>query len=122
MFAYLSISLAGILAFVGFKMLAEGLHHVRGLESRLPDWADPAVLWIPAEPLEMAPVWSLLVIVLFLVAGIGASLLFPAKTTAAKPGEHSPQENGNSGPQAPKDLTTAAASKQAAAGDGGSSA
>lgn len=74
-FKYLKVSLAVILAFVGIKMLVEGVHYVGRLERVLPDWADPAVTWLPKTPLELSPFVSLGVIVACLVLGIVASML-----------------------------------------------
>lgn len=74
-FRFLGLSLAGILVFIGVKMLLEGVHHVRRLADWLPDWADPAVLWIPKNRIEGSPYWSLGVIVVLLLAGVAASVL-----------------------------------------------
>ena len=75
-FAHLKYSLAFVLAFVGVKMLAEGVHHLHKLEKYMPaSWFS----WLPDEPLEMAPAWSLVVIVAMLGLGIVLSLIFPAK-------------------------------------------
>ncbi len=81
-FKYLEVSLAVILAFVGLKMLVEGAHHLRHLESRLPAWGGNLVHWIPEKPLEMSPLVSLGVIVLCLVAGIGASMIANRRAAA----------------------------------------
>lgn len=72
-FKYLKVSLAFILAFVGAKMLVEGLYHVHLLEKVLPEGQRWLTSWAPHEPLELHPLLSLGVIVAALLAGIIAS-------------------------------------------------
>jgi tellurite resistance protein TerC len=75
-FRFLNLSLAAVLGFVGVKMLAEGVHHLHKLEKIVPH---RFVDWLPDRPIEMAPAWSLAVILTMLIVGIVASLLFPPK-------------------------------------------
>ncbi|MDX2130650.1 MAG: TerC family protein [Planctomycetota bacterium] len=78
-FTYVKFSLAFILAFVGVKMLLEGVQHLRGLA----DWAFagvPAWLgWLPAEPVHLSPGVSLSIIAASLIVGIGTSFVVSSK-------------------------------------------
>ncbi len=72
-FKYLKVSLAFILAFVGAKMLIEGLYHLHLLEKVLPTSTHWLTSWAPHEPLELHPLVSLGIILTSLLAGIIAS-------------------------------------------------
>lgn len=75
-FHYLKYSLSAVLAFVGVKMLLEGVHHLRRLESVLPDSMGGLVRWIPSHQVHLPTAASLGFILLALVAGVVASLAY----------------------------------------------
>lgn len=74
-FEYLKISLIIILAFVGCKMLIEGLYHFHMLDRYLSSSQAWLTSWAPTKPLEMNPLLSLGIILGVLTVGILASQL-----------------------------------------------
>ncbi|MFZ4575086.1 MAG: TerC/Alx family metal homeostasis membrane protein [Phycisphaerales bacterium] len=72
-FEYLKVSLIFVLAFVGCKMLVEGLYHLHKLETILPASMHGLTSWLPDHPLELNPLVSLGIILGALTAGIVAS-------------------------------------------------
>jgi tellurite resistance protein TerC len=83
-FHALKHALAAILAFVGAKMLLEGVHHLRPLAAKalgaLPSWLE----WLPKKHIEIPAGWSLAVIVLSLAAGVAVSLLIKPRHGSGK--------------------------------------
>jgi tellurite resistance protein TerC len=73
-FHFLKYSLAAVLAFVGLKMLLEGVHHVVKLEKWLPDNMDGLVTWMPREQVHVPTFFSLAFIVMALGLGVVTSL------------------------------------------------
>lgn len=73
-FHYLKYSLAAVLAFVGLKMLLEGVHHVIKLQKWLPDSMDGLVGWMPREQVHVPTVFSLGFIIMSLAIGVVTSL------------------------------------------------
>ena len=80
-FHYLKYSLAAILVFVGVKMVLEGVDELRPLAERafgsLPGW----LAWLPKESVHFSTPVSLGFIVLSLVLGVVASLLYAKSHT-----------------------------------------
>lgn len=74
-FHYLKYSLAGVLAFVGCKMLLEGVHHLSKLGRWLPESGQGLVAWLPREQVHIPTGVSLGVIVSALAIGVLASLI-----------------------------------------------
>lgn len=88
-FHYLKYSLSAVLAFVGVKMLLEGAHLLRKLESALPESMRGLVAWIPEGHIHIPAPVSLGVIVVSLAIGVVASLIYarnPAHQTSGEPG------------------------------------
>jgi tellurite resistance protein TerC len=74
-FHYLKYSLSFVLAFVGVKMLLEGVQHVRtllGKVTTIPSWLE----WLPDHAIHVPTAVSLGVIVASLTLGVVASLLY----------------------------------------------
>lgn len=78
-FHYLKFSLAAILAFVGVKMVLEGLDDLRPLCERffggVPGWLE----WLPKESIHFPTPVSLGFIILSLIVGVVASLVYSKK-------------------------------------------
>lgn len=78
-FHYLKYSLSFILAFVGLKMLLEGVHHIRGLALKISDPLPAALNWLPDHTVHVPTAVSLGVIVMSLLSGVVASLVYAKK-------------------------------------------
>jgi tellurite resistance protein TerC len=91
-FHYLKYSLALILAFVGVKMLLEGVHHLPALYARFIAPVPDALAWLPTKPVHISTAVSLGVIGTSLALGVGASLLYAKRHSD----EHAPPAGPNS--------------------------
>ena len=89
-FHYLKYSLALILAFVGVKMLLEGVHLlstlVKWIAGVVPDW----LAWLPSHPVHISTAASLGVIGASLALGVGASLLYAKRHEDPSSNAHPP--------------------------------
>lgn len=84
-FKYVKFSLAFILAFVGVKMMLEGLHHLRPISGKVfggvPGWLD----WLPAEQVHISSGVSLGVIAAALTVGVGTSVMLARRKPRPQP-------------------------------------
>lgn len=89
-FRFLKHSLALVLAFVGGKMLLEGVHQLHTLENFMPSSLHFLTSWLPHEQIHVPAPWSLGTIAGLLVLGIVASLVFKAPPSPGAPADASP--------------------------------
>lgn len=93
-FEYLKFSLAFVLAFVGVKMLLEGVHHLRPITTRWMGDLPPWLAWLPTEQVHVPASLSLSIIGTALVAGVGTSLVLAKKLP---PDHHEKAKRGHHG-------------------------
>ncbi len=83
-FKFVKFSLAFILAFVGVKMMLEGVHRLRPVSARLfgevPGWLD----WLPTEQVHIASGVSLGIIAAALTVGVGTSVVLSRRKAQAR--------------------------------------
>jgi tellurite resistance protein TerC len=89
-FHFLKYSLAAVLAFVGLKMMLEGVHHLPKLTKWLPDSLDGLVTWLPDHQIHLPTTVSLGFIIFALATGVVASLVYAKRHPEAQPAKLPP--------------------------------